>query len=174
VCFAGDDFLRRFTGIFQELAEGLRQRIDGVEHIVDVTVAPPAFVRWVGGWLGLRSIDPSLPVERQRELVLGFGGLLARRGTRAGLQRAVELATGRPAVVHDPGAIVREGDPLPPPGPVVVELPDRSPEPEVSGTPGISQDDIVAVIEDWLPAAAGAELWVGGQRVWAGHQRRPR
>jgi len=158
VCFAGDDFLRRFMGIFQELADGLRQRIDGIEHTVDVNVAPPVFVRWMGGWLSVTSIDPSLPVSRQRELVSGFGGLLVRRGTRAGLEQALELVTGEHAEVRDPGAIVREGDPPLSAGPVRIEL---------AGTGTVSEADVLAVIDDWLPAAASAALWIGGRRVGA-------
>ena len=164
-CFAGDDFLRRFMGLFQELADGLRRRIDGIEHAVDVDVAPPVFVRWMGGWLGVTSIDPSVPASRQRELVVGFGGLLVRRGTRAGLRQALELVTGGPVQVRDPGAIVREGDPPPPAGPVRIEL---------AGPGTVSEADVLAVIEDWLPVAATAELWIGARRVGAGAGREPR
>ena len=162
VCFAGDDFLRRFMGLFQELADGLRRRIDGIEHTVDVNVAPPVFVRWIGEWLGVTSIDSSLPVSRQRELVFGFGGLLVRRGTRAGLEQALELVTRAHVDVRDPGVIVRDGDPPPAAGPVRIEL---------AGTGPVSEADVLAVIEDWLPAAASAELWIGGRRVGPGDER---
>lgn len=160
-CFAGDDFLRRFMALFQELADGLRRRIDGVEHALDVSVAPPVFVRWMGGWLGVTSIDPSLPASRQRDLVLGFGSLLVRRGTRAGLRQALELVTGGRVEVRDPGAIVRDGDP-PPAGPVRISL---------ATAGGVSEADVVALVEDWLPAAASAELWIGGRRVGIGDGR---
>ena len=162
VCFAGDDFLRRFMGLFQELADGLRRRIDGIEHAVDVSVAPPAFVRWMGGWLGVTSIDPSLPVSRQRELVFGFGALLARRGTRAGLKEALELVTGGAVEVHDPGVVLQEGDPPPPDGPVRIEL---------AGRGAVSEADILAVIGDWLPAGTSAELWIAGRRVGPAGER---
>jgi len=161
-CFAGDDFLRRFMALFQELADGLRRRIDGIDHAVDASVAPPVFVRWMGGWLGVTSIDPSLPASRQRDLVFGFGGLLVHRGTRAGLTQALELVTGRPVKVTDPGAVVQDGDQPPPAGPVRIEL---------AGLGAVSEADVVAVIQDWLPAAASAELWIGGQRVGVGDER---
>ncbi len=157
ICLAGDEFLRRFVGIFGELADGLRDRIDSVEHAVDVTVAPPAFVRWLGGWLDIASIDPSLPVERQRALVREFGRLLAQRGTRAGLREAIQLVTGeRVVVVHDPGSIVAEGNP-PPAGRVRIEVP---------ATGAVTEADLVALVREWVPAAAGAELWVGDRRLW--------
>ncbi|HYT38699.1 MAG TPA: phage tail protein [Acidimicrobiia bacterium] len=161
-CFAGDDFLRRFVALFQDLADGLRQRIDGIEHAVDLSVAPPVFVRWMGGWLGVTGIDPSLSAPRQRDLVLGFGGLLVQRGTRAGLKQALELVTGEPVVVRDPGAIVREGDSPRPAAPVRIEL---------AGPGAVGVDDVLAVMEDWLPVAASAELWIGGRRVGAVDER---
>ena len=164
-CFAGDDFLRRFMALFQELADGLRRRIDGIDHAVDASVAPPVFVRWMGGWLGVTSIDPSLPVHRQRDLVNGFGARLVQRGTRAGLKEALELVTDEPVDVRDPGAIVRDGDPQPPAGPVRISL---------AGTGAVSEADVVAVIGDWLPAAASAELWIGGRRVETADERGPR
>ncbi|MGH8973790.1 MAG: phage tail protein [Acidimicrobiia bacterium] len=164
-CFAGDDFLRRFTGIFQELADGLRQRIDGIEHTVDAHVAPPAFVRWMGGWLGATGIDPSVPIARQRHLVFGLGSLVVRRGTGTGLVEALELVTGGRARVRDPGAVLREGEEPPAPGPVRIEL---------AGTGAVSEADVVALVADWLPVAASAELWIGGRRVRLGDERGPR
>jgi phage tail-like protein len=155
VCFAGDPLLRRFLGIFQELADDLRTAIDGVEHTVDADVAPPAFVRWLGGWLGVEGIDPSLPEVRQRDLVSGFGPLLPHRGTADGLAGAVELVTGERPVVRDPGSVVRDTDGLKPPAPVTVSL--RS-------TGLVSEADVVAVIRDWIPASATVELRLGGDR----------
>ena len=164
VCFAGDEFLRRFVGIFQELADGLRQRIDSIEHAVDVTVAPPDFVRWLGGWLDIASIDPSLGVERQRALVREFGRLLVGRGTQAGLGAAVALVTGEPVRVGDPAGIVRDGDPVPPAGRVRIE---------VATTGAVTEADLVAVVREWVPVAVAAELWVGDRRVWEqGRERR--
>jgi len=155
VCFAGDPFLRRFLGIFQELADDLRSAIDGIEHTVDATVAPPDFVRWLGGWLGVESIDPSLPEGRQRELVSGFGPLLPQRGTAAGLAGAVELVTGERPLVRDPGAVVRDSDAVRPPEAVSVWL---------KSTGRVSEADVIAVIRDWIPASATVELHIGGDR----------
>lgn len=155
VCLAGDDFLRRFLGIFQELADDLRAGIDGIEHVVGVDVAPPAFVRWLGGWLGVESIDPSLPEERQRDLVAGFGPLLPLRGTAAGLAGAVELTTGERPIVRDPGRVVRDTDGRKPTEPVTVSLRSSGFAPEA---------DVVAVVRDWIPASATVELRIGGNR----------
>jgi phage tail-like protein len=155
VCFAGDPFLRRFLGIFQELADDLRSAIDGIEHTVDADVAPPAFVRWLGSWLGVESLDPSLPELRQRELVSGFGPLLPKRGTAAGLASAVELVTGERPLVRDPGAVVRDSDAVKPPEPVSIWL---------KSTGLVKEADVIAVIRDWIPASATVVLHIGGDR----------
>jgi phage tail-like protein len=155
VCFAGDPFLRRFLGIFQELADDLRAAIDGIEHTVDADVAPPDFVRWLGSWLGVESLDPSLPELRQRDLVAGFGPLLPQRGTAGGLAGAVELVTGERPLVRDPGAVVRDSDAIKPPEPVSVWL---------KSTGHVGEGDVVAVIRDWIPASATVVLHIGGDR----------
>ena len=78
------------------------------------------------------------------------------------MTQALELVTGRPVKVSDPGAVVQDGDQPPPAGPVRIEL---------AGLGAVSEADVVAVIQDWLPAAASAELWIGGQRVGVGDER---
>src|SRR5437763_1081784 len=64
-----DDFFVRFVSIFQEVATTMLDDVDNLGNVVDVTVAPEPMVRWLGSWLGLSSIDPSLPHELQRRIV---------------------------------------------------------------------------------------------------------
>ena len=42
---------------------------------------------------------------------------------------------------------------------------------ELAAGGGISEADVLAVIEDWLPAAAGADVWIGGRRLAVGDGR---
>ena len=42
---ADDEFLRRFLGIFEEITDSVVQRVDGLHHIVDPSVAPLEAVR---------------------------------------------------------------------------------------------------------------------------------
>ena len=58
-----DDFFARFVGIFQEVSTTFLDDVDNLDNIVDVTVAPEGVVRWLGSWLGVESIDSSLPHE---------------------------------------------------------------------------------------------------------------
>ena len=47
--------------IFQELGESLLEDADNVDNVADLSVAPDAMVRWLGSWIGVDAVDPSLP-----------------------------------------------------------------------------------------------------------------
>ena len=64
-----DEFFVRFVSIFQDLADTYVDAIDSVPSTMDLSVAPPDFVRWLGGWIGLDSVDPGLPLLAQRAWV---------------------------------------------------------------------------------------------------------
>lgn len=153
----GDPFFRRFVGIFAELADGLRQHADGLEHVVDVTVAPDPLVRYVGRWLGMESIDPSLPVERQREMVQGAGRLLAWRGTAAGVAGFLGLVTGAPAQVTETGGVFRQGEAPRRAVPVRVRVED---------TGQATDEHLLVLLRNELPADVEFELRVGRRVVW--------
>src|SRR4051812_8783714 len=104
-----DDFFARFVGIFQEVATTFVDDVDNLENVVDVTVAPEAVVRWLGAWLGIDSIDSSLPHELQRRIVIESGRFLAWRGTRNGLQRFLQLVSGGPREIEETRGGVRAG-----------------------------------------------------------------
>lgn len=153
----GDPFFRRFVGIFGELADGLRDHANGLEHVVDVSVAPDPLVRYLGRWLGLESIDPSLPVERQRDMVRGAGRLLAWRGTRTGLTGFLELVTGAPVAMSEGGGVFRQGEA--PRGPVPVRI-------EVGYTGQVTDEHLLVLLRNELPADVEFDLRVGRRVVW--------
>jgi len=64
-----DDFFLRYASIFEEVATSFLEGADNVTNILDVTVAPAEFVRWLGTWIGLESVDSSLDESLQRRLV---------------------------------------------------------------------------------------------------------
>jgi phage tail-like protein len=105
----GDDaFVRRFLGTFEEIAGSLRDRVDGLDQMLDAGTAPPEFVRWMGGWLGL-AVQPGLSEDRQRALVRAAGPLWSWRGTRKGLRGMLEAYTGSAVDVQDSGGVFRAG-----------------------------------------------------------------
>jgi phage tail-like protein len=154
---AEDAFLRRFLGIFDELSQSVQMDVDGLGHVIDPTVAPPVFVRWLGGWLGIDSIDPSLPELRQRELVRAMGRFLWWRGTATGLQGMLEMVTGGPVEVTDGGGVHRRGEA--PKG-------SRWARVTVDTTGPTTEEHLLALVRAEIPADIDFELHVGGRRVW--------
>lgn len=152
-----DDFFVRFVGIFQELGSTLVEQADNLERIIDVTVAPEPVVRFLGTWIGVHSIDASLPHELQRRVVRESAQVLRWRGTRQGLQRFLELMSGGPATVEESGGVYREG-----------EAPRRDPfvRMSVASTGWMSEEDFVTLVRDELPANVAFELVVGDRVVY--------
>lgn len=151
-CLAADPFVPRLVGVTEELADSVRSRIDGIEHFLDVGLAPPELVRWLGSWLGL-VVEASLPEDRQRQLVRTAGRELGWRGTRRGLERLLTALTGGPVRVSDGGGAFRTGEaPASGGGPVTVQ---------VERTGGVDERGLLAFIEAELPVGAVVELRVG-------------
>ncbi|MEY2450511.1 MAG: hypothetical protein QOD92_85 [Acidimicrobiaceae bacterium] len=152
-----DDFFARFVGIFQEVATTFLDGVDNLENVVDVTVAPESVVRWLGGWLGVDSIDSSLPHELQRRIVIESGRILAWRGTRRGLAGFLELVSGGPVEIEETGGVFAEGD-APHVAPTVVI--------RVESTGWVPESDFVEWVRDELPANVRFGLYVGDRQLW--------
>lgn len=157
VAMLDDDFLVRFLSIFQELADTYIVQVDAMEHLVDVAVAPEPMVRYLGSWLGARTIDPSLDDATQRRIVREHGRMLPWRGTVRGLRQLLEMVTGGPVVVVDSGGVYAEGDAPENPGHVHIE---------VVSLGWATEDDLVALVQAELPASVSYDLYVGAQRLW--------
>lgn len=163
---AEDPFLRRFLGIFDELSRSVQLDVDGLGHVIDPSVAPPVFVRWLGGWLGIESIDPSSPELRQRELVTAMGRFLWWRGTASGLKGMLELLTGGPVEVVDGGGIHLRGE---------APAGTRWARVRVETTGSTTEEHLVSLIRAEVPADVEFELRVGDRRIWPPRPRsRPR
>lgn len=151
------DFFVRFVSIFQELGETLFADADNIDNIVDLNVAPEEILRWLGSWIGVDTIDPSLPDELQRRIVRSSAQTLAWRGTASGLRRYLELASGGPAEVTDGGGVWRDGDS--PADTAWVRM-------SVQSTGWMPLADFVTLVRDEVPAHVRAELRVAGELVW--------
>lgn len=152
-----DDFFRRFVSIFQEVASSYLDDVDNFDNVVDVTVAPAPLVPWLGSWIGVESVDQTLPHEIQRRIVRESSQILAWRGTRRGLRQFLELFSGGPVTIEETGGVYREG-----------EAPDVAPivRMRVEGTGWLPETDFVELVRDELPANASFELFVGERRLW--------
>lgn len=157
VSMLDDDFLVRFLGIFQDVADTFMVQADNMEHLLDVSVTPDPMVRFMGSWLGARSIDPSLDDATQRRIVTEHGRMLPWRGTVRGLRQLLEMVTGGPVVVVDSGGVYQEGEAPANPGHVHIE---------VLSLGWATEDDLIALVQADLPAAVSFELLVGDRRLW--------
>jgi phage tail-like protein len=150
------DFFVRFASIFQEVAGSLLDGADQIEHVPDATVTPVPLVGLLGSWIGVDTIDASLPDELQRLILRSSSKALAHRGTIKGLLGYLEMLSGDAAEVVDGGGIWIEGDA--PEDFAWVRM-------SVQGTGHLSEDEFVALVRDEVPAHVRAELWVAGRRV---------
>jgi phage tail-like protein len=152
-----DDFLVRFLGIFQGLADGYMLQVDNIEHVVDTTVAPDRMVRALGAWIGVPPIDPSLPEEVQRRIVREHGQMLQWRGTAMGLRHLLEMITDAPAEITDTGGVFPEGEA--PENPAHVRI-------RVESSGWTTEDDLLDLVRSELPASVSFELSVGDRTIW--------
>jgi phage tail-like protein len=152
-----DDFFVRFVSLFQEVASVLLDDVDNIRHMLDVTVTPEPLVRWLGSWLGVTSIDASLPHEVQRHVVREWGKTLPWRGTRRGLAHFLELITGRPPRIAETGGTFPLGRAHTVRPRVRVE---------VQSTGWVSEEDFVELVLDEIPADVLLELFVGSRQIW--------
>lgn len=150
------DFFVRFVSIFQELGGTLMDGADLVDHVADQTVTPVPMISHLASWIGVDTIDASLPEVLQRLVLSSSAKTMARRGTRAGLQQYLELLSGGPAAVEDGGGVWPEGDA--PKDPAWLRMSVRS-------TGHLGEDEFVAMVRDEIPAHVRAELWVDARRV---------
>lgn len=109
VVMAEDPFLARFVAIFEEIATSVRYGADTCVAASDVTVASPAMLRFLGGWIGAPEVHGSLPLDVQRRIVRAAGSVLRRRGTVSALITLLEAVTGEPVDVDDPGGVFHDG-----------------------------------------------------------------
>ena len=110
----GDAFAMRFLLALEEVLDPIVAAVDLLPQHLDLDLAPSEVLGLVATWLGLE-LDASLPDGADRRLVHAATEITRARGTRAGLERVLELAYGRLRLrVADSGAATW-GDLGPPP-----------------------------------------------------------
>ena len=153
--FSEDHFTRRLMGLFEEIGGSIREEVLGFEHDLDVGLAPPEFVRWLGGWMGL-ALDPSMPEEQQRGLVRAAGALFPLRGTRRGLQGLLEAFTGSAVEVGDGGGVFVHGQEQASAKHVSVRVKDPG---------GLTEQHLFDLVRLEVPADASFDVRIGRRRI---------
>jgi phage tail-like protein len=77
--------------IMERFHAPVEKKLDELDRFIDPRRAPEEFIPFLAGWV---DIDFPVTTGRMRELIAGFVDLLTMRGTRQGLIRLLERATG--------------------------------------------------------------------------------
>jgi len=86
------DSLRRFLFVFQHLMTTVLDRVEQIALLTNPTTADPRFLSWIASWVGF-TLDESLPLHQQRELISRAIRLYRTRGTRSGVEEMVQVLT---------------------------------------------------------------------------------
>ncbi len=99
------DFGMRFVGALEHVLDPVVALLDNLPAHFDPRHAPPDVLELLTAWLGFEH-DEAHRSDERRALVRGAAQLVSRRGTRAGLELALELAfPGLPFRVEDGGGV---------------------------------------------------------------------
>lgn len=99
--YSEDDFLGRYLLITESLFAPLVWMVDNFDLYLSPEVAPSEWLIWMASWFDLLLV-PELPEARMRAVMDQIGWLFLRRGTRAGMERLLQLYFGvRPEIIED-------------------------------------------------------------------------
>lgn len=156
---ARDPLLARFVTGCQEVADTLRAQIDDVEHEMDVDLASPEMLAYLGSWLGVTLVGDPDPAAQaaQRRLVRAVGQILTHRGTAQGLEVLLAALTGARALVQDPGGIYLPGEAIP--------ASDGTIQIKLAAAGAVTVAQLHAAIRAEIPVGAGYSLSIGGVLV---------
>jgi phage tail-like protein len=100
------DFLGRFLANFEGILTPIEDRVASSWLLTDPQRTPEEALDWLGSWIGV-SFAPWFPAAQRRRQLQQAPELFRRRGTRAGLELALDIATdngvtaGRIVVIED-------------------------------------------------------------------------
>jgi phage tail-like protein len=104
---AGGAFTERFLGLFDASLETVAETVRRFPALLDGGRAPADVLPWIASFLSI-ALDEGWSVEARRRILAGAPDLFRKRGTLAGLDRAISLAYLPEGT--DPGpAIVEHG-----------------------------------------------------------------
>ncbi len=109
--YSDDDFAMRLVAAFEAVLDPLVATLDNLAEHFDAAYAPRDVLELMSDWLALER-DEQRSGEERRRTVRRAPELMRLRGTRAGIELALELAfPGVPFRVQDAGAVTWSLDP---------------------------------------------------------------
>ena len=87
------EFSDRFMAVFDRTLRSVEEQIDTQARLFDPASAPPAFVDFLGRWIGAGAAL-ALPLPLRREFIKHAGRAYTWRGTPAGLRQTLYLLLG--------------------------------------------------------------------------------
>ena len=95
---ASRDFLERYLSLFGTLLDSVEEQIDGMPRQFDRERTSGGSLRWLASWLGM-DFDESWTDEWVRRFLRVAPELYRYRGTKRGIEKAVEIFTGMVPIV---------------------------------------------------------------------------
>ncbi len=108
-----DPFAQQLCAGLDEVLAPVMLSMDAFTAYLDLGTTPADMLPWLGHWLGME-VDPGEDLDLQRKLLASAGDLHAIRGTRRGIELALEAALGVDVQVLETGASSWSSDPSAP------------------------------------------------------------
>jgi len=100
--YSEDPMALRFTTALDDLVAPLLSILDCLPAYFDPELAPPDFVAWLGGWVGVE-VTGDEPEDILRRMVGGAAAAHRLRGTARGVSELVRLAFGVVPEIEESG-----------------------------------------------------------------------
>ena len=92
--------LRSFLLLFQHIVTTVVEQIEDMPSLTHPLWADQKFLAWIASWVSF-TLDESIPIHQQRELIRRAIRLYRNRGTKEGMEEMVRVLTSAPAVVKE-------------------------------------------------------------------------
>ena len=94
------DRLRNFLLLFQHIVTSVVEQVEDMPSLTHPLWADQKFLAWIASWVSF-TLDESIPLHQQRELIRRAIRLYRNRGTKEGMEEMVRVLTSAPVVVKE-------------------------------------------------------------------------
>lgn len=98
--FREDAALNGFLLAFEKMLNGPGEVLDGMDRYFDPQKTPLEFLNWLAGWVALTSRE-DWDESTKREFLQNIVPLYRKRGTKAGLEKMLQIYTRLDVQIHD-------------------------------------------------------------------------